>query len=327
MITRSQKIRLGIFVSVGIFALLILIATIIAPKILKHRDIYYIGYRDVSVTGLQDGSSVKYHGITVGYVKHIFIDPKDIQRVIVEISLEPETPIKEDTYGELAFLGITGLKVVELQGGSNEALALKSGSYIKPGRSITDAITGKAEVIAEKAELILNNIAAMTTSENRQKMLDFVETTSKTVDELYDLLHKNNKALTATISNSEAISVELNKLAITSNNTMTKVDQLIQSDSLQQVIGNLQAITKSIRQADFIQLVEDYSSAINHIHLVLNKINATLVTSQSDLVYTINSMKETADYLNQFSRSISEDPSVLIRGTRPENAPDAKLEK
>ena len=38
-------------------------------------------------------------------------------------------------------------------------------------------------------------------------------------------------------------------------------------------------------------------------------------------------LKETTDYLNQFSRLISEDPSVLVRGAEPKGAPDFDLER
>ena len=49
--------------------------------------------------------------------------------------------------------------------------------------------------------------------------------------------------------------------------------------------------------------------------------------SRTDLVYTIESLKETSDYLNQFSRLISEDPSILVRGAEPKDAPDFDLER
>ena len=174
MVTRSQKIRMGTFITVSMLGLIDTLAIVTTSRFFEVRDIYYIGYQDISVTGLKEGSSVKYHGITVGYVSKISIDPQDIRRVIVEVSLDHGTPIKKDTYAEIEMLGITGLKLIELRGGSNESEYLDPEGFIQPGRSISEAITGRAEVIAEKAELILNNIAALTTSENREKILSFI---------------------------------------------------------------------------------------------------------------------------------------------------------
>ena len=102
MITRLQKIRLGIFFLVSVTALIILIGVMVVPNLLKEKDTYYVGYTNMSLTGLQEGSKVKYHGINVGQVIDIYIDPQDIRRVIVELSLEPDVPIKKDTLPEPA---------------------------------------------------------------------------------------------------------------------------------------------------------------------------------------------------------------------------------
>ena len=122
MISRSHKIRLGIFFAVSLVSFVVLIGVIVVPTILETKDKYYIGYRNLSLTGLMEGSSVKYHGLNVGSISDISIDPKDIQQVNVEISLEKGTPIKTDTRADVTALGITGLKVIELLGGSNEAV-------------------------------------------------------------------------------------------------------------------------------------------------------------------------------------------------------------
>ena len=150
MITRSQKIRLGIFVAFSILAALITTVLIVAPKFMEQKDVYFIGYRDISVTGLQEGGPVKYHGLTVGNVEQISIDPEDVRRVIVEVTLDHGTPIKEDTYADITALGITGLMLIELRGGSNEAVTLKPGSFITAGKSFTEMITGQAEIYSRR---------------------------------------------------------------------------------------------------------------------------------------------------------------------------------
>jgi len=175
MPTQSQKVRLGIFIIVGSFALLIFLFIIGSQQIFKEKDIYYISYKDISVSGLEVGSPVKYLGISVGVIKGINIDPDDVSRIIVSVSLDPGTPIKKDARAEIAAIGITGLKMIEIRGGSNEAPLLETEQYIRPGGSITEEITGKAEIIAEKIELILNNINRFTQPENLDKITQFVD--------------------------------------------------------------------------------------------------------------------------------------------------------
>ncbi|MFP4622443.1 MAG: ATP-binding cassette domain-containing protein [Bacteroidales bacterium] len=65
---------------------------------------------------------------------------------------------QKNAQAEITSVGLTGLKAIEIRGGSNEAENLKPGSYIQAGSSITREITGKAETIAQKAEKVLNNL-------------------------------------------------------------------------------------------------------------------------------------------------------------------------
>jgi phospholipid/cholesterol/gamma-HCH transport system substrate-binding protein len=327
MITRSQKIRLGIFVSISFITLLITISIIVAPKFFEVKDNYFIGYKDISVTGLQKGGAVKYHGLSVGHIRDIYIDPEDIRRVIVEISLNHGTPIKKDTYANIVILGITGLKLIELRGGSNEAEPLKPGKFIKTGKSAAETITGKAEIIAEKAELTLNSIAAFTTEENREKIFTLITNTSNTMGDLHTLLHKNRTTLDRTLVNIEHMTYEFQKLASTTNNTMRNIELLSQSDSLKQVIGNLAQITTSLKKANLIQFVKELNISIAHTNNILKEVDATLSKSRTDLGFSVQALKESAENLNQFTRMLAEDPSILVRGTKPQNAPDFKLEK
>ena len=236
-------------------------------------------------------------------------------------------PIKKDTYAEIAILGITGLKVIELRGGSNEAESLKPGGFIRPGRSIEEAITGKAEIIAEKAELILNNIAALTTSENRQMILDFVENSSNAVNELRDILQKNKKSFAHTLDNTQKATASLDELISTTTLTVSEIGEIAASDSVKRALANLAEFSDNLKKADLVQLVQELNFALVHTNRVLQDLDIALAKSQKDLVVTIDAMKESAEYLNQFSRMITEDPSILIRGAQPKNAPDFQLEK
>ena len=76
--------------------------------------------------------------------------------------MDTGTPIKQDTQADIVTQGITGLKAIEIRGGTNQAEFLKSGDYISAGRSTAEEITGKANIIAEKAEKVINNLQIFT---------------------------------------------------------------------------------------------------------------------------------------------------------------------
>ncbi|MCC7430870.1 MCE family protein, partial [bacterium] len=91
MITKSQKIRLGIFLSVSTFIFVSIIVILTGSKILEKRDTYFVRYSNVSIQGLEIGSQVKYNGIPIGRVENIALDPKDVESIIIEVSIKNET--------------------------------------------------------------------------------------------------------------------------------------------------------------------------------------------------------------------------------------------
>jgi phospholipid/cholesterol/gamma-HCH transport system substrate-binding protein len=327
MVTRSQKVRLGVFIIVGVFLMIATLVIIIAPKFFEIRDVYSIGYRSTSLTGLQQGGAVKYHGLTVGYVSNIYIDPKDIERVIVEVSLDRGTPIKEDTYADVELIGITGLKIIEMRGGTNESEYIKPGGFIRSGTSLTEVITGKAEIMMEKAEIMLNNLAILTNEENQKKLNSLIDNSAKSMAVLEELLSNNRVGLKSTLANTEQIARDFQELIASSRNTMNEIEQIVQSDSVHRIIGGLTKISENLSEADLMKIIRELDTAISTTNSMLQHMDANLSKTWVDFSTSMESIRESTEYLNQFSRMITEDPSLLVRGTKPENVPDEKLEK
>lgn len=108
---------IGFFVAAAFFAVW-LVGT-------SHRDdvLYRIHFSD-PVSGLAVGDPVRFHGVDVGTVKAITLDPTDPRLVQVDVLLHKETPVKTDTKATLTLKGITGLVFIELDGGSPNAPSL-----------------------------------------------------------------------------------------------------------------------------------------------------------------------------------------------------------
>lgn len=327
MITRSQRIRLGLFVTLALGALVLSLILIVAPKLMQDRDIYYIAYEDVSVTGLQEGSAVKYQGLQVGYVSDIRIDPNNIRRVILKVSLEQGVPIKVDTRAEINFLGITGLKVIELRSGSNLAESLPPGSFIPAGRSLTEEITGRADVLTEKAELVLNNLIKVSSGENAERVLSMIDTVAHAVELFNQFVKTNREPFRQTLQNAEDFSDELDSLAFYATSLIKSWDSFAKSDTLAQIVNNFAAVTNELKEAEVVRLFSEINRTLEQTNNMLKDVEISFAKSRTDLVYTVERLKETSDYLNQFSRLISEDPSVIVRGAEPKDAPDFDLER
>ena len=178
MVSKSVKIRLGIFLTVGIALIVLFIVAVAGNRLVEKRDIYFVQYENYSVSGIQVGGVVNYQGIKIGRVEDIRINPRDVTKVILKISIQAGTPIKENTEAVLVFMGITGVKAMELRGGTNQARTLKPGSYIKSAVSVIDDMSDRAISLVDKIDEVARNLAKLTDEENRDNITDILKQTS-----------------------------------------------------------------------------------------------------------------------------------------------------
>ncbi len=306
MVTKAQKFRLGIFITVISVLMVMFLIMVAGTKIMEKRDIYYIRYKDSSVTGLQIGGPVKYRGIGIGRVDEISIDPENITDIIVTASVKSGTPIKGDMKASLIPIGITGLVQVEITGGTQEAEMLESGSFILAGLSTLESISGKAEILANKFEILLNNLNNITNDENTKRLNNIIANVDTIID-------ANQSSISNTVSSLEAITEDFEQIAENTRSLLKKLDAIMGSGQVEQIVTSTQKITSELAESDLKQLMADIHKLTIDADDAISHLDATHLESRQDLLDTIESLKETIDYLNDFSRQISEDPSLLIR--------------
>jgi phospholipid/cholesterol/gamma-HCH transport system substrate-binding protein len=297
MVSKAQKVRLGIFIIIVSVLLLIFLVLVAGNKLMEKRDNYNILYKDTSVNGLQIGSHVKYHGINIGRVDDINIDKDDIRNVIVAVSIKEGTPIKTDVTATLVPVGITGLMQIEISGGSLEAQNLKPGTFIPAGSSAFQNITGKAEILAEKLELTLNNLTELTGEENRQKF-------SSILGNIDVMLETNQESINGIVTHLDSTMMFLSEFTKWASTAIVKFDR---------VLDNTEKITGEIAETDIQMLLADMNEAVIQANNAFKHIDLTILKSRQDLLQSLEMFKETTEYLNEFSRQISEDPSLLLR--------------
>jgi len=77
----------------------------------ERYEIYFNG----SVSGLNDGSPVRYLGVDVGRVMRINLDPRVSDRVQVIADIDEAAPISDRTLASLSLQGVTGLLYIDLE--------------------------------------------------------------------------------------------------------------------------------------------------------------------------------------------------------------------
>jgi ABC-type transporter Mla subunit MlaD len=355
-------------------------------------------FDDYPVSGLQVGGTVNYQGIKVGRVEDIKIDPQDVLKVKVTINIEPGTPIKDNTEAVLSLVGITGLKAVEIRGGTNEAKNLKPGSYIKPGSTMIDDISQRAVSIAEKIDLIAANINDITNQQNRENIAkilsetgmiladtrgnlagtldaisrianntaDLTEGLNRNIDMISQNLAGNIDEISQTTSESmesivETLNDELvlitrnlnqniseiseqgeyllqdtrfhlnnigtntNTLVLEStqqivsvssniNRSLETINRLLSSEEFTSIVANIDKLSAQLADSDVQGMVANLGTTIQRTGVLINTLNRTVARSQDDLLETLENLRDATENLNDFSRQISDNPAILLRG-------------
>jgi phospholipid/cholesterol/gamma-HCH transport system substrate-binding protein len=329
-VTRAQKARLGIFVATGTAVLLGGLVLLAGLKLGEKRDAYDVRFGDAaySLSGLDVGAPVKYSGVRIGRVDKIKVDPKDVSVLVVSISLNGGTPVAEDSVASAGTLGITGLKYIELSRGSRTARIRSPGEQIPAGPSLMDELTDKAEVIARKVDVLLDNLNAFTTPDMRARAAGLLDnanklmvTTEATVAEnrsnLKDLSHKFAVASTQI----EALTRDLQGTAGRANALLDDAQPKI-SQLLTEADGLVVELRASRAQLDQVMASakttlgdQGLGKTATSVNRLVDKGHLILVQSQEDLEVALARLRETTENLSVFSQRIKEDPSLLLLGS------------
>lgn len=327
MITRAQRIRLGIFVVASVGILLALFVAVVGTTLWTDRDNYRVRYR-ISVSGLEIGAPVKYNGVRVGRVESIKIDPKQVSHTLVSISLEAATPVKDNTRAVLNIQGITGLKFIELVGGTSEAATLNPGSEIEAGTSVVDKLTGQAENISIKAELLINQLLDLTGDSNRALVTDvlaragsLMNTLDKTITKNADELENVMKGLSLASNRLAAALEEIRRAAQETREAVVGIRRATEKvldakrvagvlDEAKEAIGDARKRMGKNEMGKVTRLIERLLTRTNAL---VERMDLVVDRSREDIRASLRHLAETSENLRDFSRLIREDPSRLLR--------------
>ncbi|MDN5111649.1 MlaD family protein [Aliarcobacter butzleri] len=202
MDTKINFFKIGLFVS-SLFTLLVIFIFWLGKYGLEDKkyDDYSIFFSE-SVSGLNIGSSIKFMGFEVGTVKDIKINPYNSEEIQIDIQIQKGTPIKEDNFAILGNLGITGLKYIELKGGSNNSKLLGENQYgMKVIKSKTSALTtfvDSTEDITKEITILLSQMKKVLNDENISNFSSLLSKSEKSmanIEQFSAYLIKNEKKI------------------------------------------------------------------------------------------------------------------------------------
>jgi phospholipid/cholesterol/gamma-HCH transport system substrate-binding protein len=165
--TQKFKVRLGLFIAVGL-SLFVLAIFIIGKQKNLFNPVFKLTSTFFNVSGLQIGNNVRFSGITVGTVDNIRIINDSTVKVDMLIKKDVWQFIKSDCEVSIGSEGIIGDKLVVIAQGSSDAPLAKDGQNLESIEPIeTDAIMKSLDITAGNAEVITEQLAEIMTKINK----------------------------------------------------------------------------------------------------------------------------------------------------------------
>ena len=157
--TQKFKVRLGLFVAVGL-AIFVLAIFIIGKQKNLFNPVFTVNSTFYSVSGLQVGNNVRFSGINVGTVDNIAIINDSTVKVFMMIRKEVQQFIKSDCKAAIGSEGLIGDKLIIITQGSTDAPLVREGQQLESEEPIEmDAIMASLKVTADNAAVISYQLA------------------------------------------------------------------------------------------------------------------------------------------------------------------------
>lgn len=286
-----------------------------ADRQITVYEIYFEG----SVTGLQEGSQVRYRGIPVGQITEIGIDPDNVERVRTAAEIDHATPITKDTIATLEVQGITGVAYVQLLGGTSESAPLTIEDdnlypVIAARRSTLERVFESTPNLIAQAVKVADQFSLILSDEN-------VETISATLD--------NVERLTNGLAGSTD---EIGTVITSASETMGEVKQL--TIELGALTTDLRAVTGKVNQridgvgGDLVETLSGLTEAADALGGAARQLDGMVSdlreplsdfsgTGLYELTHLVGESRSLVAALARITKEVERDPTgFLIGGSR-----------
>ena len=161
----------------GLFALLLGLSSVAALWWFGGKQEItneYLVVTTKTINGLSGQAQVRYRGVRVGKVESIELDPDDVSRTLIRISVRKNIPITRGTTAKLGFQGVTGIAHVLLEdnGKDDVLLVAKAGELasIPMQDSLLQELSSVGSETLRNARDLLASANQALSPENRQRV-------------------------------------------------------------------------------------------------------------------------------------------------------------
>jgi phospholipid/cholesterol/gamma-HCH transport system substrate-binding protein len=268
METKANYVAVGAFVMAAVLGLVIALLWLAGAQY-SEEFAYYRTYFTGAVTGLGDGTAVRYNGINVGHVSKLTFDPNDPKRVIVDLQIDPTLKIHTDSVASIASEGLTGGTYVEIDGGSKNAPVLHQktmfGDYpvIQSKVSTLQALENSLPEIMQKINKIADHVNAVLSDQNIKNFSGILASVNKTTQTVAARSDDIDKTLRNLSAGTDALKDDLNiaKIDLTNaNGSLSKINKL--ADDADAAVNGAQLDQMSVQIRDLAASMSRLSNSL-----------------------------------------------------------------
>jgi phospholipid/cholesterol/gamma-HCH transport system substrate-binding protein len=260
METKANYVAVGAFVLACVLGLVVALMWLAGAQY-SEEFVYYKTDFEGPVTGLGNGTTVRFNGIDVGHVSKLNFDPDDPKKVIVTLQVDPALKLHEDSVASIASEGLTGGSYVEIDGGSKTAPVIKPkywGDYptIKSKPSTLQQLEESAPLLLAKINSIADRLNLVLSDQN-------ISSISGALSNLRDVtgaLDRHSGDLEKILTNVSTASTALNgdlgdlhSVLTDADGTVHRLDRLsddadaaVNGAQLTQLVAQMRGLVKSV---------------------------------------------------------------------------------
>ena len=272
-------------------------------------------YMTESVSGLAPEATVKFHGVDVGIVESIGINPKNSEEVELTLKIKKETPIKVDSSAVLKFYGVTGLAFIEIVGGTKNAPLLstspRSIATIKSSHSDESLsnIASKLSVTLDRADRLFSDQNV----ENVTQSLEHLRSLTRQIDDYQSEIKILLQRSIAFENNATDSFVAMNDAADNVKNTSANFNTLVET----KMSTTLESLETTSRESH--ELIRKIEASVDRGDYDLRSISSPAITEMGEL------LEQTRTLTNEMEttlRALRESPSdILFKQSKPNPGP------
>jgi phospholipid/cholesterol/gamma-HCH transport system substrate-binding protein len=312
----SNETKVGVLAAIAITLLILGFNFLKGRNLLEKKDTVYAVFKKVE--SLSTSDEVKVNGLQVGTVSDIDELDEDLTGILVAIHITKNVNIPKNSYATINSnpLGSTVLNIVM----GNGQPYLKEGDTLQtnPSSGILEELKGslnptmlQVNGTLKSLDSLMEQVGTVFDPKTKNNLQTLVSNLSTASASLNTLLNTQNGALAATLNNASAFTGNLKR-----NN-----------DSINQIIGNVETLTRKFAQLDLQQTLTKLEAAVDNLNSTLKKVNqgnGTMALLMND-PKLYNNLNSTSNSLNVLLQDLRLHPkryiNVSVFGKKDKSTP------